>query len=287
MITNKKLIVRSLLIAGGLTVLKLGVYTVTASVAILASAADSFMDLLVSSANFLFLKSASKPADQEHAYGHGKIESLAGLLQSLVIAGVAVGIAYMAARRFINPEPIHQPLAGFAITVLAIVISFWHIQNLRASVQSSDSAVMSSEYVHYASDLLAYLGVLASFVLFKLTGSLFWDPLISVLIVLYLLKSTAVIFDTSLGELLDRQLPGAVLGDIDGIIRSGHPKVVDYHDLRTRRVGPTKFIEFHVVLRDVAMFHEAHDITEEIIDKILLRYPGSIVTVHSDPEGGR
>lgn len=284
---NKKLLLlRSLAIAGGLTIFKLVVFFMTNSMSILASATDSFMDFVVSAANFLFVRAAAKPADHDHPYGHGKIESLAGFIQSVVVGGASLGIGGMAIHRLFHPEDIRQPVAGIVIIVVALLLNIWHSRNLKASMISTNSQLMATEYMHYATDTLVYLGVLVSLVLFKVTGSAIWDPVISLLIVLYLLKSVGSIFRQSLGELLDEQLSDAHLHDIDQAIRNFSPQVVDYHDLRTRKVGNTKFIEFHVVLRDVEKFNEAHELTEGLMDIFKEKYPGAIVTVHPDPEGG-
>jgi ferrous-iron efflux pump FieF len=277
------LLLRSLLIAGGLTLFKLGVFFITNSMAMLASAADSFMDLVVSLANFALVRSAAKPADHQHPYGHGKFESLAGLAQSFVIGGAALGLAGMAVKRLLTPEPILQPGIGMAITIVALLLNLWHSKNLRASMAATHSQVMAAEYLHYASDTLVYVGLLASFIIFKTTGSMIWDPLISLMIVVYLLKNVVSIFHGTLVELLDVQLPEPLLKEIDEQIRSFDPKVAGYHDLRTRKVGPTKFIEFHVVLRGVETFHEAHALTAGITHRLKEKYPGSVVTVHADP----
>lgn len=278
------LLVRSLAIAGGLAILKIGVFVATDSMAILASAADSLMDFAVSLANFLFVRSAARPADKDHAYGHGKIESLAGLFQSLVIGGLALGIAAMAAQRFISPRDVQQPLAGGLVTFVALAISVWHVRNLHRSARKTGSPVMRSEYIHYASDILAYLGVIAAFVLFEVTGSRLWDPVMSLLIVVYLLKGVVAIFRGSLRELLDEQLPPSELRELDGLIRRFDPRVVEYHNLRTRRVGPTRFIDFHLVLRGIHLFSEAHDLTERLIARVREKYPDAELTVHTDPE---
>ncbi len=275
---------RSLAIAGGLTAFKLGVFAMTNAVAILASAADSFMDLLISLANFFLLRSASRPADHNHPYGHGKFESLAGLLQSLIIGGAAVGIASMAIHRLIAPEPIMQPNVGIAITVVALLLNIWHSRNLRRSMLASRSQIIATEYLHYASDTLVYLGVLVSLVLTEITGMKLWDSVISLFIVGYLMKAVVALFMENLSELLDEQLPDETLKEIDSTIRTFDPRVVSYHDLRTRKVGPTKFIEFHVVLRSVETFREAHGLTIGLMDAFQQKYPGAIVTVHADPE---
>jgi ferrous-iron efflux pump FieF len=279
-----QLLVRSLAIAGGLLAFKLVIFWMTNSMALLASAADSFMDLLISFASYLFVRSASRPADHNHPYGHGKIESLAGLLQSVVIAAMSVGIAALSVHRIMNPEPIFQPILGIVVIAMALALNLWHVRNLRIQMLASDSPVMASEYVHYASDILAYLGVLASLAMFRLFGQAFWDPLVSLIIVVYLLKNAASIFYGAMAELLDEQLPNPVLGEIIAFISGFHPKITGFHDLRTRKVGTTKFIDFHINLKDVAAFDEAHMITESLIAALQKRYPGAIIHVHSHPE---
>lgn len=284
--SKQQLIIRSLVIAGGLTLFKASIFGVTNSVAILASAADSLMDLLISFANFVFLKRAAKPADENHAYGYGKIESLAGLIQSLVMGAVIIGVAGSAVRRFYNPQEVHQPMAAMLVISVALAFNLWHVRNLRRSMLTTGSQVMATEYLHYVSDIYVYLGVIASLVLVRVTSFEFWDPLISLLIVVYLVKSVVEIFNQSLEELLDKQLADPVIKELDQLIRHFDPRIIDYHDLRTRKVGDTKFIEFHVELRGIEKFHDAHDLTEALIQKIRDCHPGAIVTVHADPEGG-
>lgn len=284
--SKKALVLRSLWIATALTFLKVLVGWHSQSMAIMASAADSLMDFVVSLANFWFIYSAEKPADQNHPYGHGKIESLAGLFQSLVIGGVALAVAGGAVMRFMSPQPVHQPLGGVAVMAVAIALNWWHVRNLRRSMLETSSQVMASEYLHYASDFLAHTGVIAALILYQITGQTFWDPLMSALIVIYLFWNITQIFNKSISELLDEQLPEHILGDIVSTIKAHDSRIVDFHDLRTRRVGDTKFIEFHIELRGVERFEEAHNITESLISVLRRKYPGSVVTVHTDPEGG-
>lgn len=281
--SKQDLLLRSLAIAGGLTALKVTVFYFTNSVAMLASAADSLMDFVLSFANFAFVRSAERPADQKHAYGHGKIESLGGLLQSAVIAAVTLGIAAVSVRRLFHPEPVADPMAGAAVTVVALAVSLWHIRNLSHSASESGSHVMRAEYLHYATDVLVYIGVIAAFILSTVTGSQLWDPLVSLLIVIYLIKNVVDIFRQSTGDLLDEQLPAEELAELDRVIKSFDPRVVEYHNLRTRRVGPVRFIEFHLVLSHVTLFTEAHDLTHALIDRVAKAFPGAEVNIHADP----
>jgi cation diffusion facilitator family transporter len=205
------------------------------------------------------------------------------MAQSLIIGAAVLGIAGMAVKRFLSPEPIEQPLVGMLIAAVALLLNLWHSKNLRRSMLETNSQVMATEYLHYATDTFVYLGVLVSFVLFKITGQGFWDPLISLLIVIYLVKTIAEIFQDTLTELLDVQLPEPHLKEIDQTILSYDSRIVSYHDLRTRKVGPTKFIEFHVALRGVVTFHDAHQLTVGLMETFQNKYPGAIVTVHADP----
>lgn len=284
-IPKSKLVMRSLMIAFGLTVLKTTVGILTNSIAILATAVDSLMDFIMSLVNFFFIRSAEKPADINHPYGHGKMESFAGLVQSLLMGLITLGLAGATVHRFIHPKPVEQPGAGIAIIVFAILVNAWHVRNLRKSMMATGSQIMATEYVHYASDFLSHLGVVASIILFQITGFLHWDPIMSVLIVIYLVYSVAQIFNSSLGELLDEQLPKHVLADIQNTILNFHPCIIDFHDMKTRKVGDTRFIEFHVELRNIDRFDEAHKISEDLTDKLKSMHPKSQIIVHADPEG--
>lgn len=287
MLTKKQLVIRSLFISSGLLILKVTVGLLTNSLAVLATAADSLMDLTMSTANYFFIRSSDKPPDDQHPYGHGKIESIAGLLQSMFMGLVALSIAGAAIVRFTTPADINYSLAGISVMVIAIGLNFWHVRNLRESMLSSGSQIMATEYVHYASDFLIHFGVVASILLFELTHFVFWDPLMSILISVYILYSISLIFNTSIGELMDEQLPEPILKDIKDIIMNFHPSIISFHELRTRKVGKTKFIEFHLELKDIESFEKAHDITENLISALKKKYSGAVVTVHSDPEGGR
>ena len=146
-LSKKSLVIRSLIIAGGLAILKTTIGIMTHSLAILATAADSLMDFFMSLANYYFIRHAEKPPDHDHAYGHGKIESLAGLLQSLFMAIVALTIAGAAIHRFTHPEKLEYSTAGIAVMVIAILVNFWHVKNLRKFMLSSGSQIMATEYV--------------------------------------------------------------------------------------------------------------------------------------------
>ena len=138
---------------------------------------------------------------------------------------------------------------------------------------------------HYASDFLIHFGVVAALILAHFTGLNLWDPLMSILVAGYIIYSIFQIFNNSIAELMDEQLPDDILKDIKKTILSFHPNIKSFHELKTRRVGNTKFIDFHLELKDVHEFERAHQITEDLIAAIKKKYPKSVLNVHTDPEG--
>jgi ferrous-iron efflux pump FieF len=282
-----RLFTRSLWLSASLAAAKAAAGLAGNSLALMASAADSLMDLFLSAGNYVLARSAAKPADPGHPYGHGKIESLGGVLQALVMAGVSLAVGVGAVRRLLAPEPLERTWLGVAVMAAAAGANLWHSRNLLRSAGETHSPILSAEYVHYASDTLAHAGVIAALILFRYTGQTFWDPLVSLVIVGYLLWGVVRILRQSVGELLDSSLPEEVAADIQARIRAHDPRVLDFHDFRGRRSGGNLFLEFHLELRGDLSFRDAHELTESLVDEIQARYPGCVVTVHADPEGGR
>lgn len=285
MTRRESLFATSLLIAASLAVAKGVMAAVSGSLALAASAVDSGTDFLMSLANWAFLRSAMRPADADHPYGHGKIESLAAFGQGFVLAAAAVSLVWAALKRFIHPAQPTEVGLGLAVTVVAAAINFWHGRNLAHAARDEGSPLMAAESAHFVADLYGYLAVIAALVLGRLTGWAAWDPLFSILIAGYLIVTAWNVLRGAVGELMDEQLPKADLDEIDRLVRSAHPAVIDYHDLRTRSVGGRRFIEFHIELRGIESFREAHEISERVVSRLREAFRDAVVTVHADPEG--
>jgi len=285
-VNKGRVILWSIATAGFLTILKLGVGFMAQSMAIAASAIDSLMDVLVSTVNFISLREAEKPADEDHAYGHGKIESLAGLFQSLVISLSGLYLIYESARRWIEGKPLANIDIGIVVMIISMALTFFLVKKLKSVADHTGSMIVGTESLHFTIDFLTNGGVIAALLLAKFTGQTFWDFAIAILIALFILKESFGIMRNAIDELIDRALPEEIQREIGAIILSHDSKILGFHNLRTRKIGETKVIEFHMELEKNLAFEEAHNLTEAVIAKIHDRFPGSDVNVHFDPEGG-
>ena len=269
-----------------LLIFKLTIGVLSRSLGLIASAVDSLLDLLVSSINLIAVKEADKPADQEHLYGHGKIESLAGLFQSLLISASGLYLVVESVRRLIRGvELTHLPLA-IGVMIVSMVLTFLLVLRLRQVLHETQSIVVGTEMLHFTTDFLTNGGVIIALILVRVTGSSLWDLGIAFAIACYILSQSVRILKKSVDELLDRAFPIEEQQEIERIILTHDPRIVGFHNLRTRKIGHQRFIDFHFEIRGEENFSRAHELTESLIKRICERFPGADVTVHFDPEGG-
>ena len=283
--SKKRAIQLSIATAAFLTVLKVALGLATQSMAVVASAVDSLMDVLVSTVNSISLREASKPADRDHAYGHGKIESLAGLFQSLFISASGLFLVYESCRRLIHGQTITHVWTAIFVMVVSMIATFFLVRRLQAVARATKSLIIGTETLHFKTDFITNLGVIVALLLVRLTGLVFWDLVIALVIAVYILKQSFGIMRNAVDELIDRALPEEIQQEIGKIITSYDQHVLGFHNLRTRRIGDKKFIDFHVELDRSLAFKEAHDLTERLIVRLQTTYPGADVNVHFDPEG--
>ncbi len=270
-----------------LAVLKIAVGLLSHSMAILASSLDSLMDVGTSFVNLIAFREASKPPDEDHAYGHGKIESLAGLYQSTFIGLSGLYLVFESVRRLIVGNTVQAIPLGILVMAVSSVASWLLVWRMQRLVKKYQSVILSTERLHFATDVLANVGVIAALALVYFTDLVIWDLVLSILVSIYVLKASFEILKRCIDELLDKSLPLASVAEIEKLIRSHHASIIGVHNFRSRRVGDKLFLDFHIEIRGVDDFKRAHDMTEDLIEKIQRRYPGADVTVHFDPEGAR
>jgi len=274
-------------VASLLACLKFGIGILTHSLGILASGVDSLLDVFVSTINFFTLRKAEEPPDADHAYGHGKAESIAGLFQSLFIGVSGVVIIAESIRRLImRNHYVSRVEAGMGVMVFSMAATFLLIRRLKFVASRTPSIVLDSEQLHFASDLYSNLGVVVILLLVKMSHLVVFDLLVSLAIAFYIFWQSMSLLRRSIDELMDREISPGFHKKIKEIIFGHDPRIVDFHNLRTRRVGNKIFIDFHVVLRGEESFREAHNLTESLISAIQREIPDCDLTVHTDPEGG-
>ncbi|MBI1882795.1 MAG: cation transporter [Chlamydiae bacterium] len=258
----------------------------SSSAALIASSVDSLMDVGISSVNYFSLRKAAKPPDSDHAYGHGKIESLASYTQGVLFILLAFFILIESVRRAQAHTPLTNSGGVLFTIVLASLVNLFITFMLYRAEKKTGSLILKAEGVHYFMDILSYALIFVSILLVRWTGWRGWDIVGGILVALYVAGLAAQILFQAGNELVDRSLPTSTLDELDKLIRRHDPRILDYHELRTRKVGSKHFIDFHLVLKSNQSFEKVHEISESLIEKIKEKFQDADVTVHEDPEGG-
>jgi len=271
----------SVFTAALLIIIKLFAWQNTDSVGILASLVDSVMDMAASLVNLFAVRHALRPADDEHRFGHGKTESLAGLGQAAFITGSAVFLILQAFGRFLNPEPLSNLQSGMGIILISLILTIGLVVFQRHTISKTGSVAIKADELHYKGDILGSIGILFALLL-TYFGFSFADPLIGLLIGLYILYCAWGIGWESIQTLMDRELSIEIQGQIEKIAKS-HSKVLGIHDFRTRQSGLVNFVQMHIDLDKNMSLAEAHIIAEEVEANIISTFPNTDVIIHQDP----
>jgi len=274
----------SVAVAALLIAVKFVAWLETGSVALLSSLVDSLLDIAASLVNLIAVRHAMTPADREHRFGHGKAEPLAVLGQSAFITGSAMLLLAEAARRLIWPLPVENAPAGIAVMIFSIAVTIGLVLYQRHVVRRTGSIAISADELHYRSDVVLNLSVIAALFLGGALDMPILDPLFGAAIGFWIVYSAVRLARLSLFQLMDHELPDDEREKIRAIAQS-HPDVVAAHDLRTRVAGPTAFIQIHIEMDGTMSLIRAHQISDEVEATLRAAYPNAEVIIHQDPEG--
>ena len=271
----------SLTVACVLVISKALAWWFSDSVSLLAGLTDSALDAVASLLNLLAVQYALRPADDDHRYGHGKAEALAGMAQALFIGASAVIIAVQAVERLQSPAPLGNTTAGIGVMLLSLVLTVGLLAFQRKVVRVTGSTAIRADSLHYRSDLLLNGSILVALLLARF-GWPQLDALFGLGIAVYIFWSAVQIARESGGILMDKELPSEVSEAMRALV-CGLPGVVGAHDLRTRVSGHRWFVQVHLELPGELPLHEAHALCVEASAQIRARYPQADVMVHADP----
>lgn len=274
----------SVAVASLLVVVKFGAWMQTGSVAVLSSLIDSLLDVAASAINMAAVAHALTPADREHRFGHGKAEAVAGLGQAALIAGSAVFLIFQAGERLVHPQPVENSMIGIAVMVVSIAVTAVLVAFQRYVVAKTKSVAIAADSLHYVSDLLSGLGVIAALLCVAYLDFELADPLFALAIAAYILYSARVIVLRSWDQIMDREMPDDERAKIRDIVL-GHPDVMNMHDMRTRVSGTKAFIQLHLELDGQMTLERAHAIADEVEALVGELYPDGEVLIHQDPAG--
>ena len=256
----------------------------TGSTAMLGSLADTSLDLVASVATLVGVWVAAMPADEEHRFGHGKAEALAAMFQVILIVLSAGGIAFRAVTALVESGRTEAADQGIAVSVLAILGTFALLAWQRHVIRRTGSLAIRTDNVHYQSDLLLNLAVIAALVLDQYLGFARADPLFGLAIAAWLLWGAWRASREAVDNLMDREWPEEKR--LRFVERAAtHPELSKLHDLRTRTSGDRNFVQFHVDLPASMTVGEAHAIIERVEEDLCREFPGMELLIHIDPEG--
>ena len=261
----------------------MGVAFVSGSVGVLSEGLHSFLDLVSAALSYYTVREAGKPADEDHPFGHGKIETLSSLFEALLLIVAAGLIFYEGIDHILHPVAIHHENLAIGTMILSILVSYAIYRHNKSAALVTESSALHVNALHFLSDVVASIGILIGLILLQVTDWLLIDPLIAFAVGIYIFTVSIKQVRGALLELTDTQLPEHEVRMIRQIVEENADKRIEAHDLRTRKSGATRHIDFHLVICGHATVDDSHRVCDEIEYKINQVMPGSSVNIHVEP----
>ena len=267
-----------------LVVMKLSVGLLSWSIAVLSSAIDSLLDLFVSLFNFFAVKNAEKPRDARFNYGRGKIEALASLFEGIIITLSWLYILYESIMKLMNGSDVSYLGTSIIVMIASFAITLWLVLFLDYAAKKTKNIVIQSDLLHYKTDLYSTWGVLFSLWVIYFTWFQSIDAIVWIIIAIYIIYSAFDLIKKWYILILDVSLDEDFVNSIKEIIETD-PIVNNYHFLRTRQSGNTKFVDIHIVFHPEILLIDAHRASDHIEQKIRKLDTSSdwVFNIHLDP----
>ena len=256
----------------------------TGSTAMLGSLADTLLDLVASLATLAGVWVAAQPADDEHRFGHGKAEALAAMFQVVLISISALGLLFRAIEELIGGGRTQAAGEGIAVSLIAMAATLALLAWQRHVIRQTGSLAIATDHVHYQSDLLLNLAVIAALALDQYGGIAGADPVFGLIIALWLGWGAWRASARAIEQLMDHEWPEEKRDRFITVL-GRHPELRGVHDLRTRTSGNRDFVQFHVWVDPAMTVRHAHQVMDEIEAKLLAEFPGVEILIHPDPDG--
>lgn len=260
---------------------------ISGSISVFAQAADSFLDLFAGVVTFFAVRIATRPADEEHPFGHGKVEDMAGMVQGVLLFIAAGLIIYSSVQRIINKTPIELAEAGMVAMAVSMVASVLLSRHLLKVSRATGSVVLEANARNITGDIYSTAAVLVGLLVVRLTGLSILDPIIAIGIAIYIAKIAYDAINKPLLGLVDASLPHSEQSVIKSCLAEQGNQVVGFHELRTRRSGNQRYIDLHLVMAKGISLEQAHQVCDLLEVDIRARLPRTNVTIHVEPCDGK
>ena len=263
-----------------LIILKLIVGLTTGSVSIISEAIHSTMDLLAAIIAFFSVKISDKPADDIHPYGHGKVENISGVIESLLILAASVLIIIEAIKKLIVPGEVEAISLGFIVMFISSAINFIVSRKLYKVAKQEDSMALEADALHLKADVYTSLGVGIGLLLIWITKLHFLDPIVAILVSIFILKEAIKLLISAFNPLLDVKLSSYEIEIIENSINKFSSIYCNYHNFKTRKSGRDRYIELHLVFPENMRIKDAHDVCDKIENDIKESLNHSEIMIH-------
>jgi cation diffusion facilitator family transporter len=281
---TRRITLASTAVAALLVAIKTGAWLQSGSVALLASAADSGLDLLASLITFFAVRYAAAPPDAEHRFGHGKAEAFASLMQGGLVFASAALVGREAVMGLIEPKPIAHGGWAMAVMLLSIALTGALIYAQGQVLKRTSSVAVAGDRAHYASDLASNLAALLGVAAAAFLGVHQMDALAGLAVTALLVWSAITVFREAANQLMDRELPPQDRARIVELVTLD-AALTDVHQLRTRAAGPYVHIQMHVDLDPGLSLQAAHAAVVAAEKRVLAEFPSADIIIHPDPRG--
>ena len=281
---TRKVTLMSVGVALALVAMKLAAWMASGSVALLASLADSALDLLASLITYFAVRYAAAPPDAEHRFGHGKAEAFASLMQGGLVFASAALVGQEALRHALDPRPISAGGWAAGVMVASTLLTAGLIYAQTQVVRRTGSVAVSGDRAHYLSDLASNMAALAGVAAAAWLGLARVDALAGLVVAALLVWGAVGVFRQASAQLMDHELPTAARARIVELV-TRDPRLTDVHQLRTRAAGPIMHVQMHVDLDPDLSLEEAHEVLVEAEKRLLEAFPAADVIIHPDPRG--
>jgi cation diffusion facilitator family transporter len=268
-----------------LVAMKVIVGIMTGSVSIIAEALHSGLDLVAAAIAWVAVRAADAPPDEEHPYGHGKVENLSGTVEATLILFTAGWIAWEALQRLVDPRPVHAGSLGLAVMAISAGVNVYVSRRLFRVARESNSVALEADAHHLSVDVYTSLGVAFGLLLIRLTGWSFLDPLVALVLAVVIGRIAWELSHRAAHPLLDTRLPAAEESELVRWIEE-HPAVMGCHSVRSRSAGAWAYLDAHVTVAAGTTLEAADALEEELRAQLLARRPQLDVMLHIEPHRG-
>lgn len=266
-----------------LIALKIIAGIVSGSVSIISEAIHSSMDLLASIVAFFSVKASSKPADDKHPYGHGKIENISGVIEGILILIASIMIILEAIKKIFNPTVIENESIAILVMFISGLTNFFVSSKLYKVAKEEDSMALEADALHLKTDIYTSVGVGIGILLIKITKIHILDSIVAILVAILIIKEAVELTKNGFDELIDKRLSDEEEREIKNIIERYNDQFIDYHKLKTRKSGNFKHIDFHITVESSTSVKEVHEVIGNIKKEMNKNLKNSRVTIHVDP----